>query len=91
MDDKVKCDTHGYTATTFVCEHLANHANDHWFSAEPTPVDPWPDAWCGDCQKVFEKYGEWSDAASDEARLVAKISCSDCYEVKKSECEVTYV
>ena len=75
----IECDSHGQGYQAFVCEHLMVNPNQEWFSDDPTTEDPWPDAWCKECQAVFEEQGEWNDENSFKLRV--KVVCHHCYEV----------
>jgi hypothetical protein len=79
MSGKVQCATHGESNETFVCTHLLGESSGLGFNRkEPTNDNPFPDAWCDDCEIVRAAHGEWN---SESERLV-KISllCSECYE-----------
>lgn len=73
---EIKCNQHGRAYETFVCEHLAAQPNQKWYSNEPTRDEPWPDAWCADCNLILEaNNGEWQD---HEPKI--KLLCHRCYE-----------
>jgi hypothetical protein len=57
-----RCTTHGTAYETFVCEHLARDPRQRWYSEEPSGSNPWPDAWCGSCNALFEEFGEWNES-----------------------------
>lgn len=79
MSGKMQCATHGECEETFVCTHLLGETAGLGFNrAEPAEDNPFPDAWCDDCQIIFDAHGEWND----EAQKLVKISllCSGCYE-----------
>jgi hypothetical protein len=75
---QVSCEIHGKATTTFVCSHLASHPVQSWHSAFPSDDNPWPDAWCDECNIVFLREGEWNDKNADGVDL--KILCHFCYE-----------
>jgi hypothetical protein len=87
--DKIECDTHGQAFTTFVCQHLVGGEGLEWHSTEPDEENPWPDAWCGECNAAFEREGEWNEKSESEVRI--KIVCHRCYESTKARCTVHYV
>ena len=79
MSKKVQCATHGEYQETFVCTHLLGEAVGLGFNRdEPTPENPFPDAWCDDCELIRSAHGGWSD----ESQKLLKISllCTGCYE-----------
>jgi len=79
MPDKIECATHGECRETFVCTHLLGESAGLGFNREePTEDNPFPDAWCDDCQLIFEAHGGWNE----ESEKLVKISllCSGCYE-----------
>jgi len=45
---------------------------------EPTPENPFPDAWCDDCEIIRATHGGWNE----ESEKLTKITllCSGCYE-----------
>ena len=79
----VKCDDHGVGRETFVCEHLAIDPGQEWFSEIPSESNPWPDAWCTQCNQVFNEQGEWNE--KNEDRLRAKLLCHLCYEIARNK------
>ena len=80
-DDSVTCDTHGKTAGTFVCGHLAADPVQRWHGTAASPDDLWPDAWCDRCNEAWLREGEWNDSNSDGLGL--KMLCQRCYEHAK--------
>jgi len=80
-DDTVTCATHGDSAATFICGHLAADPVQRWHG-NPASVDNlWPDAWCDRCNEAFLREGEWNEANSSGLGL--KILCSGCYDEAK--------
>ena len=74
------CGQHGERCATFVCHHLAYGSGlgfFHAFDAE-NPDDPWPDAWCAECDRVLMEEGEWNERSEAFAKITA--ICSGCYE-----------
>lgn len=79
MTDKIHCETHGECEQAFVCNHLLGESVGLGFNRdEPDSNNPFPDAWCDDCELIRIAHGDWTD---DSQKLV-KISllCSGCYE-----------
>ena len=79
MADTIRCETHGECQQTFVCNHLVGESAGLGFNRnEPTGDNPFPDAWCDDCELIRAAHDDWSD----EAQKLVKISllCSGCYE-----------
>src|SRR5262245_8438310 len=72
----VDCSTHGPALATFVCRHLAR-GTGRGFNVFDDPDDPYPDAWCDECEAAREQAGGWDE----ESERVAGISlvCHRCY------------
>lgn len=79
-EKKILCGSHGERVATFVCQHLVRGSN-RGFHAGFDPEfedDPFPDAWCNECEeKLSEVGGEWDDES--EAFADIKVICADCY------------
>lgn len=79
MSNKVQYATHGESEKAFVCTHLLGEAAGLGFNRdEPTPENPFPDAWCDDCEIIRTAHGSWNE----ESEKLTKITllCSGCYE-----------
>lgn len=79
MTENVHCVTHGEAVQAFVCTHLTVETSGLGFNRnEPSDDDPFPDAWCDNCELIRAAHDGWSD----EAQKLAKIAlvCSGCYE-----------
>jgi hypothetical protein len=74
----INCDTHGQAYQAFICEHLMANPAKRWFSDDPTQENPWPDAWCNECETLLGEQGEWSDRGGSRLRI--KLVCHRCYE-----------
>jgi hypothetical protein len=77
--DKIQCETHGESQKTYVCTHLLGEAAGVGFNRnEPTADNPFPDAWCDNCELIRAAHEGWND----ESQKLSKISllCSGCYE-----------
>ena len=80
MPESVHCDYHGETEITFVCSHLAEGGTGIGFNRdEPTEEEPFPDAFCNDCDLILQAHHGWTEEVDNliEARLL----CSRCYEL----------
>jgi hypothetical protein len=79
--DEVSCSAHGKASATYVCGHLTTNPAQRWHGDYPSEKDPWPDAWCNQCNEAFLREGEWNEKNTDCLDL--KILCSHCYEEAK--------
>ena len=68
----IQCATHGASMPAYVCRHLVTGKDLGFLTAE-APDEEFPDAWCGDCERVrIAEGGEWnqrSEAYADVALL----------------------
>lgn len=79
MADTVQCDTHGEPEKTYVCAHLAGDSTGLGFNSDnPTDDNPFPSAWCDDCEIIREAHGEWNDESQKLTKIV--LLCARCYE-----------
>lgn len=79
MSDKVQCAIHGATEQTFVCTHLVGDAVGLGFNrTEPTDDDPFPDAWCDDCELIRAAHSDWTDETQELVKIA--LLCSQCYQ-----------
>jgi hypothetical protein len=79
MANKIQCDIHGERAATYVCSHLVTNTFGLGFNCdEPTNDEPFPNAWCNDCEIIRSAHGAWNE----ESEKLTKISllCSGCYQ-----------
>jgi len=79
----VVCDKHGVAYETFVCSHLIETPAQDWYSREITESNPWPDAWCENCDKIYLRDGGWNDENSEEVEI--NLICNCCYEECRSK------
>jgi hypothetical protein len=80
MPDTVHCDYHGETEITFVCSHLADGAAGIGFNRdEPTEEEPFPDAFCDNCDLILEAHHGWIEEVDN--LIQARLICSRCYEL----------
>lgn len=78
MSNKIQCVTHGECQKTFVCTHLLGETSGLGFNRDdPTTDNPFPDAWCDNCEIVRAAHDGWNE----QSEKLAKISllCSGCY------------
>lgn len=91
MAGTVLCDTHGEQSQTLVCSHLAAHSSGLGFNRDdPTSDNPFPDAWCDDCELIRASHCEWNDQAQELTKI--SLLCSACYEkarIRNSRTAVT--
>jgi hypothetical protein len=79
MADSVQCARHGEHQKTYVCTHLAGEEVGLGFNtSEPTRENPFPDAWCDDCELIRARQDGWNEASEKLTSIV--LLCSDCYE-----------
>ena len=70
----IDCATHGKSTATYICKHLAAKPGQKWIGGQPTPEQPWPDAWCEACNK------KWELKEGDPDRPPITVICHHCYE-----------
>jgi hypothetical protein len=79
MADKVQCSTHGDCEKTFACAHLLGETARRGFNRnEPDADNPFPDAWCDNCELIRAAHNGWNKAA--EKLVEISLLCSGCYE-----------
>ncbi len=79
MPDKISCKIHGEANQAFLCEHLTGESHGLGFNRNDVSAgNPFPDAWCDNCEIIRAAHGDWSDAA--QALVNIAIVCSGCYE-----------
>jgi len=92
MPDTIHCQKHGETQKTYVCSHLTGEEAGLGFNrAEPSDEAPFPDAWCDNCNLIFEAHDGWNDAS--QALVEIQVLCSDCYErscIRNSRTDVSF-
>ncbi|MCP4928701.1 MAG: hypothetical protein GY918_06550 [Gammaproteobacteria bacterium] len=81
-----QCATHGKQPETFVCQHILGGLIDKkrvgFFWTQDDPENPYPDAWCSDCEERVKKTGgDWAGEALD--KLKPEVLCAECYKVAK--------
>jgi hypothetical protein len=79
MAKEMNCATHGECQEAFVCTHLLGETAGLGFNrGVPTADNPFPDAWCDNCELIRAALSGWNE----QSEKLAKISllCSGCYE-----------
>jgi hypothetical protein len=75
----VHCDKHGDRRQAFVCNHLVHGTRQGFFTASGDATNPYPDAWCSNCQQIRLAHGgEWN--AQSEALIDVRLVCGGCYD-----------
>jgi hypothetical protein len=78
-EKKIECDVHGESEKAYVCCHLAGNPAGMGFNRnEPTDEDPFPDAWCDECERVRVAHDGWNEELEKVAHIT--LICSGCYE-----------
>jgi len=77
--NNIECPIHGEAEETLVCSHLTEHMAGLGFNREePSEENPFPDAWCDDCDLIYQAHDGWND---ESAKLLeVRVLCSGCYE-----------
>ena|SRR5215813_5074903 len=79
MSNQTHCEIHGESDETFVCSHLTGGTAGLGFNRNETSADdPFPDAWCDDCELIREAHGGWNEQSEKLASI--RLLCSGCYE-----------
>ena len=55
--EPIECRTHGSGQKTYICDHLVGEPRREWFSDSPSATNPWPDAWCAQCDQIYQGAG----------------------------------
>jgi len=79
MSDELKeieCDEHGPSYATFMCCHLVTGSGLGFYCATEDD-DPYPDAWCGECDQVLLEEKGWNDRSEAFAHIM--VVCHNCY------------
>lgn len=79
MAEKIECATHGECEQAFVCAHLLGETAGLGFNRnEPSPDNPFPDAWCDNCEIIRAAHDGWNEKSEKLAQIA--MLCSGCYE-----------
>ena len=65
-----------------MCKHLLDGAGLGFFCDAEDVSNPYPDAWCSECERLRGESGEFD---SDYARATFKLVCGACYEEIKTK------
>lgn len=65
----------------------SNNPAQTWFSEQPGDWNPWPHAWCSQCQKAFQEEGAWKEKNEGRMRIkflpsLLRTRASKCFEHK---------
>src|SRR6266567_1528811 len=76
---KIICASHGEADKAYVCSHLVAEGAGFGFNRKkPSRRNPFPDAWCDNCEIVRAAHQGWTEES--EKFLEIKLVCSGCYE-----------
>ena len=79
MANTIHCHVHGECTEAFVCSHLTEGSAGLGFNREePSEEKPFPDAWCDDCDLIFQAHEGWTDESQELVEI--RVLCSGCYE-----------
>lgn len=82
MANTTFCETHGDSEGSLVCSHLTEDVAGLGFNRrEPLDDDPFPDAWCDNCDLIYKAHDGWSDESKD--LIEVRVLCSRCYELSR--------
>jgi len=73
----VRCERHGESQEAFMCKHLLHGTRLGFFCDADDPTNPYPDAWCSNCERVR---GESREFSHEYALATFKLVCEVCYE-----------
>ena len=80
----VHCDRHGDNREAFMCKHLLQGSGLGFFSDPVESGNPYPDAWCSECEQVRTGNGQSGVFSDDYARATVKLVCGECYKEIKA-------
>ncbi len=79
MAEEIECATHGWCQKAYLCQHLLGMTSGLGFNRnEPSEGDPFPDAWCDDCELIRAAHNGWNEQS--ETLVTISLVCSSCYE-----------
>jgi hypothetical protein len=77
----ISCGTHGEVLPAFVCCHLVQESDRPLGFVEPdvdpNDVDDDLQAWCGACDLMLQREGEWNDVSEGYANI--RLVCEFCF------------
>ena len=65
-----------------MCKHLLHGSELGFFYDVDDVSNPYPDAWCSQCERVRGESGEFTD---EYARATIALVCGACYEELKAK------
>lgn len=74
----IRCDEHGVTSEAIVCKHLLFGKYRGFFCDLDDPHNPYPDAWCHECELIRLEHNGWTDECEELIELAQICGC--CYE-----------
>jgi hypothetical protein len=74
----IRCGEHGINAEAVVCKHLLFGKYRGFFCDLEDPRNPYPDAWCKQCELIRLEHNGWTDATENLMELA--LICGGCYE-----------
>src|SRR5512146_1547371 len=74
----ILCELHDEPCIAKVCHHLVENPWQRWYCEYPSEANPWPDAWCAECEQEQRQAGGWNDTNREVAGFVE--ICPHCYE-----------
>jgi hypothetical protein len=74
----IRCNQHGVSHEAFVCKHLVDGKYLGFFCDLDDRGNPFPDAWCNNCELIRMEFDGWGDA-TEELMEIALV-CGGCYE-----------
>ncbi len=80
----VHCEHHGDNREAFMCKHLLATPGVGFFSDVLEPDNPYPDAWCSECEQVRTINGSTAGFSDEYARATFKLVCGGCYKEIKA-------
>jgi len=79
MPNELQCEIHGTRHETYLCTHLVGETAGVGFNRiQPTEDNPFPDAFCDDCEIILTAHGGWTEES--EKLMSISLACSDCYQ-----------
>jgi hypothetical protein len=68
-----------------MCKHLLHGSSLGVFSDTDDPANPYPDAWCPECERMRIESSEPGVFDSDYYRATFKLVCGECYKEIKAK------
>ena len=82
--DTIECIHHGTCHKTYVCQHLAAGTGQGFVCFE-NPDNPYPDAWCDECERARMDARGWNEESEKVAGITLR--CHRCYLETKARNE----